>query len=559
MLLVLLIALPLLGGLGLLGLRSAGVDDRSRQQAGIGLAVVNLIVGCILTSQVFNATVPEAASRIVSRIEYAPAWLQLQLPAAMTTNEQGWQLSLGLDGLGAEMILLTVIVTLAVILIAQSTMETNRGSYYAWTLLASGGLLLVFSAMDLITFYIGFEITLIPLFVMIVGWGKEDAPQAAKRFVLYTLLGSIPMVLGLLGISHLYSGGQGWSIHLPTLAGNAASALVSPQLYQSQQWIFWLLLFGLGIKTAILPLHTWLPSTYDRSHPTTTAFLAAVVLKMGVFGFIRLVLPFTSVVCSEYGPSLMGWLGAIAIVAGALMALAQKELTLMLAYSSLSHVGFITIGLFSLTEEGIGGASLQMFNHGITTAALFLLTACILLRRKNLRLDEQSLGLAGMYPRLAFFTVFFIVAGVGMPGLNNFVGELLGLSAMLTRRPAVTAVSCLGILLGAWYSLRMVQYVFFGGEAAVKDKRSTETHPSDLNATQKLVFGGMAVLCLAIGVFPNKAIGLFKSDVERLAKAYSLSAATASLDAPASPEFAQVAPSHTRSQASHSPYSELAE
>jgi NADH-quinone oxidoreductase subunit M len=528
MLLLLLIAVPLLGGLGLITLGALGMDDRTRERVGIGIAIASLLIGGLLTYQVIQAAPPESNSRIVARIEYSPEWLQLRLPAALSTNNQGWQLSLGLDGIGAELVLLTLIVTLSVMFISQGTIDTKRGSYFAWLLLATSGLLLVFASMDLVLFYIGFEVTLIPLFMMMVGWGKAQATDAAKRFTLYTLLGSIPMVLALFGISQLYSGDTGWTVHLPTLSSRAAESLVSPPLYQSQLWIFSLLVFGLGIKTAILPLHTWLPATYSQSHPTTTAFLAAIVLKMGVFGFIRLVLPFTPIVCAEVGPSMMGWLGAIAIVAGALLALAQKDIALLLAYSSLSHVGFITVGLFSLTQEGIGGATLQMFNHGITTAAMFLLVACILVRRKNLRLDEQAGGMGSVYPRLALFTVFFTVAGVGMPGLNNFVGELLGLTGMMTRRPLITVVASLGIVLGAWYSLRMVQYIFFGNDPR-KDSNTRKTIDAagDLNGTQKLTFGALALICLAIGVMPNWAIGLFKGDVERLSRGFSLTTSSA--------------------------------
>ena len=523
MLILALIGIPLLGGGLLLALRSTGIADSARESIAMALAFMSLVLGAVCTYQVSQTSL-EQATGVSPRIEYSPEWLHVNLPAALATNEAGWQLSLGLDGIGAAMVMLTVIVACAVLVIARSTVETNRGDYASWILVATGGLLMVFSAMDLLLFYIGFEITLIPLFAMIAGWGNANGVAAAKRFTLYTLVGSIPMVLGLLGISQLYSGESGWTVHMPTLASQAASMTLSTEQTNLQVWVFLLLVLGLGIKTAIIPLHTWLPTTYAASHPTTTAFLAAVVLKMGLFGFVRLVLPFTAEACETLGPGLFGWLGAIAIVGGALIALAQKDLSLMFAYSSLSHVGFITIGLFSLSNEGIGGATLQMFNHGITTVAMFLLVACMLVRRPSLRIDEEASGVATQFPRLGFFTVFFITAAAGMPGLNNFVGELLTLSGMMTQRPVVTGVAVLGVVLGAWYSFRMLQYVLFGKSEKGRAKgRSSSTEgrvTTDLPLEHKLVFGSLAALCLFIGVMPNSALGLFKAEVAGIASAF---------------------------------------
>ncbi len=534
MLILVLIGIPLVGGSVLLALRPSGMTDRTRELLALAIVAVSLALGVVVTYQVSQAA-PIGQASVAPHIEYSPDWMRFKLAAALATNSAGWQLSLGLDGIGAAMVLLTLIVATAVLVVAQTTVSKNRGDYASWILIATGGLLLVFSAMDLLLFYIGFEITLIPLFAMIAGWGNADGFVAAKRFVLYTLLGSIPMVIGLFGICELYRGEGGWSVHMPTLAEQAATMVLTTQQLNLQMWVFLLLALGLGIKTAIIPLHTWLPTTYVASHPTTTAFLAAVVLKMGLFGFVRLVLPFTHETCEQLGPGLFGWLGAIAIVGGALVALAQKDLSLMFAYSSLSHVGFITIGLFSLSHEGIGGATLQMFNHGITTLAMFLLLACMFIRRPNLRLDEEAGGMSTQFPRLGFFTVFFITAAAGMPGLNNFVGELLTLSGMMTERPAVTGLAVLGVVLGAWYSFRMLQYVLFGAtNKGSGDKGRTKGRTSsgagsvttDLPIQHKAVFGSLALICLFIGVLPNRAIGLFKSDVEGIAGVYDTSAAT---------------------------------
>jgi NADH-quinone oxidoreductase subunit M len=208
----------------------------------------------------------------------------------------------------------------------------------------------------------------------------------------------------------------------------------------------------------------------------------------------------------------------VAIVYGALAALAQKDLRLLMAYSSLSHVGFITLGMFALNTEGITGATLQMFNHGLTTAAMFLLVACLIVRRGSARWDEGSRGVAGHFPLLAFFLVFFVVAGAGTPGLNNFVGELLALISMINLYPILTAVGSLGIVLGAWYAFRLTQNVLFGQYEADKRIASSTTLVSeDLAVGPKAVFFAMAIISLAIGVFPMKAIHVFRADAERIA------------------------------------------
>lgn len=523
------ILLPFVGGLVLLLARRSVVSETLGEWLATLVAVASLGLSIALVVALAKAPVPAAvadaiaagspAPTIVPKLEYAPEWLRIRLPATATLTNDGWQLRLGLDGIGAVMVLLTTLVTLCVLVIARKTVDRNRSDFGAWTLVATGCMLLVFMAMDLLLFYIGFELVLVPLFVLIVLWGDRDATRAAKRFVLYTLAGSIPMILALLGISALTSMPTDWQIGLSELSRRAAAQASDPDQLAAQAWIFWLLVLGLGIKTAVLPLHTWLPTTYGSSHPTCSAYLAAVVLKLGLFGFVRLALPLVPNASAAYGPIVLGTLGAVAIVYGALAALAQRDLRLLMAYSSLSHVGFITLGLFALNTEGIAGATLQMFNHGLTTAAMFLLVACLIVRRGSARWDVGSRGIADHFPRLAFFLVFFVVAGAGMPGLNNFVGEFLALAAMVSRYPVLTAVGSLGIVLGAWYSFRMTQNLLFGryeadGAAADSDL-PLETH--DLTVGQRAVFVPLAILSLAIGIMPLSAIDLFRADAERIA------------------------------------------
>jgi len=229
-----------------------------------------------------------------------------------------------------------------------------------------------------------------------------------------------------------------------------------------------------------------------------------------------LALPMVPQACENYGPTVMGLLGATAIVVGALMALAQTDLMRLLAYSSLSHVGFVTMGLFSLNEEGINGGVLQMFNHGITTAAVFLAASCLIARRGTAQLNSGSRGLSSRYPKLCAFMIFFLVAGAGAPGLNNFVGETLALTAMVAKQPWVAALGVLGIILGAWYSFRLIQNLLLGPDAPDRNHDVAALAQQDIDVREKSVFAFLAVVCLLIGVYPQMAINVIQRDAQQL-------------------------------------------
>ena len=511
-----LVLVPFFVGIGLLVARRCCLTEAVGEVIGL-IAASAMFVFSIVASVAVGSIEPLRGDTVIApRLEFTPSWLVLRLPSMLATNSEGWQLSLGLDGIGLSMVVLTAVVTLAVLLVSRKTVTHDRSDFGAWTLFAASGLMLVFTSMDLILFYVGFELTLIPLFALIAFWGDKDAGVAAKRFVLYTLAGSIPMVVGILGISLLYAGDGGWTANLPELSRRAALKASSVETAEAQTWVFGFLVLGLGIKMALLPVHTWLPKTYGSCHATAAAFLAAVVLKLGLFGFVRLALPMVPQACENYGPTVMGLLGATAIVVGALMALAQTDLMRLLAYSSLSHVGFVTMGLFSLNEEGINGGVLQMFNHGITTAAVFLAASCLIARRGTAQLNSGSRGLSSRYPKLCAFMIFFLVAGAGAPGLNNFVGETLALAAMVAKQPWVAALGVLGIILGAWYSFRLIQNLLLGPDAPDRNHDVAALAQQDIDVREKSVFAFLAVVCLLIGVYPQMAINVIQRDAQQL-------------------------------------------
>jgi NADH-quinone oxidoreductase subunit M len=536
-LLPILVLLPLIGGL--LICASYGRLGVWAHRLSVALATAVFFGGVLLTRQVAEAPLSGPGDGMVHpHVSYAPEWMTLSLPIEIQGHPVHWQLQLGADAFAASMVLLAGLVTLAVLLTAPRQISQRLGLYSGLILIVQGWLVGVFLAMDLLIFYVCFEAVLLPLILLINLWGDpKEAMRASRKFLLFTLAGSIPMVVGLVGLvlqsatperpsTVLLSelSGNEYRMRLAPIIEPAASAedkdakLAAQQAQVSaitrSQWIILLTLaLGLGIKMALLPLHSWLPATYAAAHPNTTALIAAVVGKLGVYGLLRLVLPLTPVALSETLQWTIAALGAIAIVYGAVIALGQTDLRKIFAYSSLSHMGFVTLGLMAMNREGLSGATLQMFNHGLLTAAMFLLLGMIESRRGRLTLDEQSHGLAAAYPRLGTLLVFFTLAGAGLPGLNGFVGELLALTGMTRLSIPLVAVAVLGTVLGAWYGLRVVQFILCGSDGSAKHPADS----SDLRTADLVALVPLAVLALAIGVMPSRATNFLRDDVEHLA------------------------------------------
>lgn len=524
-----LVLLPLFAGLAIF---IAGPRGRSLVGGAVVVSLVNLLLSLLLAVQVSNAPLPEAIGTIAPRVRFVPEWLTIDLPISIGKHAVHWQLEFGADGIGALLVLLTGLVGFATVLLATIQIKERLEHYVALLLISQAMLMGVFLSMDLVSFYLFFEAVLLPLILLINGWGIRELSQAASRkFLIYTLVGSIPMVLGLIGLALQSSNEDRAStvslpvlsqiVHETNLAPDAtptASAATAAYIAANDQWILWVLLLGFGIKLAVLPLHTWLPTTYAVSHPNTTALIAAVVAKLGVFGLIRIVIPLTPLAVSAYAQYLFGALGAFAIVYGAMVALTQSDMRRVLAYSSISHVGFITVGLMSLNSEGLHGAAIQMFNHGIITAAMFLLLAMLEQRIGPVSLKEQDRGLAAHFPKMGVLLVFFTLAGAGLPGLNGFVGELLAMTGMIRVSGFITSIAVLGTVLGAWYALRIVQRILFGsdGKTHVKDRPSAAI--PDLAPIEWAPLVLLAALCVMIGLRPQDTMHLITNDVQRITK-----------------------------------------
>jgi NADH-quinone oxidoreductase subunit M len=521
------ILLPLLSGLAIF---LAGYQGRKLVPFGVAASLATFLLSVGVVYATFNGAKadPNSLATVASAIEFAPSWLRIQLPVSISNHLVRWQLHFGVDGIGALMVLLTGIVTAAVCIFSIQQIRDRLHQYIALILITESMLMGVFMSMDLVSFYLFFEAVLLPLILLINGWGNpKEALSASRKFLLFTLAGSVPMVIGFIGIALQSASIANPSTvdlevlsamaHQQQIEAVAGGAEMVSTLATNQQWILWLLLLGFGIKLAVLPLHTWLPSTYAVANPNTTALIASVVAKLGVFGIVRIVLPMTPIGLASEAQILFASLGAIAIVYGAFVALSQSDLRKVFAYSSISHMGFVTVGLMSLNTEGMSGAAIQMFNHGIITCAMFLLLGMLEQRRANLTFTMEDLGMAALYPRISVLLVFFTLAGAGLPGLNGFVGELLAMMGMTRVNAAITAIAVLGTVLGAWYGLRIVQRLMFGSDGHSKHKPLIEGQ-GDCASLELTTLAFMAIVCVYIGVRPSGPMKMIEPDIARLAK-----------------------------------------
>lgn len=449
----------------------------------------------------------------------ATVWPLMQLGSGAT-------FAVGLDGLGLWLFGLSTLLMFSAVLVSWNAIQERSALFYAMLLLLEFGCLGVFAAQDLLLFYIFFEFTLIPLFFLIGIWGSEDRRYAAVKFFLYTLAGSVLTFLGLLMIALWHWQFRDDAVMDFSLANISATLAEHPLPADRQFWIFLALFAGFAIKVPLFPFHSWLPLAHVQAPAAGSVFLAGILLKMGVYGFLRFSVPFLPLATAQCMPWLL-WLSLIAIVYGALVALAQRDIKRLIAYSSVSHLGFCTLGLFALNRLGVQGAALQLVNHGLSTGGLFAIVGMIYERYHTREIDKLG-GLSRRLPWLAFFMLVFTFSSIGLPGLNGFVGELLILIGMFQRGfaegpplwqsqyQAIAVLAVSGVVLGAWYMLWLVQRVFFGPlkepaehESHATDAASSATHghgasaPADMSVREILALAPLVFFIVWIGLQPD--------------------------------------------------------
>ena len=405
--------------------------------------------------------------------------------------------SLGIDGISLPLVLMTAALMPLCVLVSWESIVTKLRTFMAVLLVMETAMLGVFVALDFVLFYVFWEAMLIPMYLLIGVWGGPNRLYAAIKFFLYTLAGSVLLLVAIL-VLYFYGG---HTFDVPALSQVTYPAAV-------QQWLFLAFFAAFAVKVPMFPFHTWLPDAHVEAPTAGSVILASVLLKMGAYGFVRFSLPMLPDASRDMTP-LMATLSIIAIIYGAYMALAQVDLKKLIAYSSVSHMGFVTLGLFVMNQQGIEGAVLQMVNHGITTGALFLCVG-IIYERTHSRLIADNVGLAKPMPRYATFLVIFALSSLGLPGTNSFVGEFLVLVGTFLWSKAVTALASLGIILAAAYLLYMVQRVVFGVPLARE-----LPHLKDLDLREFGTLVPLVVLVFWIGLFPNPLVSRMHSTVTK--------------------------------------------
>lgn len=404
--------------------------------------------------------------------------------------------AVGIDGLSLLLVMLTTLLGPIVVLSSWTYITKGQKGYYTLLLILQTGITGVFTSFDLFLFYIFFEVTLIPMYFIIGIWGGKNRIYAAVKFVIYTLVGSLLMLVAILFLGFE----AGAAVNNGVFTTDWYKLLEYNVPLVTQGWLFALFAFSFAIKVPLFPLHTWLPDAHVQAPTGGSVILAGVLLKMGTYGLLRFCLPLFPN-ASQSWAILISILAVIGIIYGALVARVQEDAKSLVAYSSVSHLGFVVLGLFAFTAEAMQGAVIQMVNHGLSTGALFLLVGMLYERRHTRMMDDYG-GLASSVPVLTTLMVFSVLASAGLPGLNGFVGEFLILlgsfKSTVLDSPTLVIFATTGVILAAVYLLHMVYRTFFG---ELTEPANAEM--ADVNGREFLLMAPLVVLMFVLGFFPN--------------------------------------------------------
>ena len=481
---------------------------------------LSLIVFLPLAFAVAIVLFPGSSQGFVKRFAFGAALAELALSLPLwwrfQPGQPGWQFEetfdwipalgasyhLGVDGISVLLVLLTTLMTAIACLASWNAVEKREREFYAMLLALETGMLGTFLSLDLLLFYVFWEAMLIPMYLLIGVWGGPRRIYAAIKFFLYTMVGSVLMLAAILWLYFMNRAVTGHA----TFALDAYYALQIPG--GVQVWLFLAFALAFAIKVPMFPFHTWLPDAHVEAPTAGSVILAAVLLKMGTYGFLRFAMPLFPVASAQFAPWIAG-LALVGILYGALVAMVQPDLKKLVAYSSVSHLGFCMLGLYAMNPQGMSGAMLQMLNHGVSTGALFLLVG-VVYERRHTRLISDFGGL--WKPMPVFSSIFLIVmlSSIGLPGTNGFVGEFLVLLGAFRAVPAWAFIGGLGVILSACYMLWMFQRAIFGPVTHAENA----TLP-DLSLRERLVFAPILILILWMGVMPQPFIDRMQPALDR--------------------------------------------
>lgn len=454
------------------------------KSAARGLAGAFSLVSLLVTVYLYLNFVPDASTQYLVNLAWIPQF--------------GIQFKAGVDGISMVLLLLTNILIPLIILSSFKQDIKDQSAFYALILFMQSGLLLVFTALDAFLFYVGWEIALIPVYFICALWGGENRIRVNLKFFIYTIAGSLLMLLAIIYL-HLQTPGNSYDLtEFYKLELDSAT----------QSWIFWAFFIAFAIKMPVFPFHTWQPDTYTEAPTAGTMLLSGIMLKMGIYGVIRWLIPVAPLGFSAWGETAL-ILSIIGVVYASIIAFTQNDIKRLIAYSSIAHVGLISAGIFAWNVQGVQGAIIQMLNHGINVVGMFFI-ADIIIRRMNTRELSDMGGIAKPAPVLAITFLIVLLGTVALPLTNGFVGEFLLLMGVFNYNIVYSAVAGLTIILGAVYMLRMYQKVMLGG---VNIRTSAF---ADLDTTEKSVLIIISILIIFIGVYPQPVLNISESAVINL-------------------------------------------
>jgi len=467
-------ALPLVGALLLLFVgNSDGKKDGFFRWAALAISLVEFAVTCLLWA---SFDTHSADMQFVERVPWIPAF--------------GIDYYVGIDGISLLLVVLTGFLTPIALLSSWEGIEKKVKEFSIFILVLEAAMVGVFVSLDLFLFYVFWDAMLIPMYFLIGIWGYDQRIYAAVKFMLYTMAGSVLMLVAILGLAFLHKEATGsYSFDLLKLY----TLDIAPQ---TQQWFFLAFAVAFAIKVPLFPFHTWLPDAHVQAPTAGSIILAGVLLKMGTYGLVRFAFPLFPLAAATFAPWI-AILAVIGIIYGALVAMVQPDMKKLVAYSSVSHLGFVVLGICAMNPQGVQGAVYQMLAHGISTGGLFLVVGMLSDRRHTRQISEFG-GLRNVMPRLTAAFLIITLASIGMPALNGFVGEFLTLMGAYIWDPRLVVGAGLGVILSAVYMLSMFQKVYLGEVTHAKNQKLQDLQPREWASVIPL-----CAMAIFMGVFPS--------------------------------------------------------
>ncbi len=472
------IFLPILGAL-LIFLIKRSSETFIRWTA-LAVSIINFVLSIPLFTGFDKTT---AAMQFVEKRAWIPAW--------------GINYSLGVDGISVLFVMLSTLLTILCVTVSWNSIKIKTKDFYAALLLIEGSMIGVFCSLDMFLFYIFWEAMLIPMFLLIGVWGGPKRVYAAIKFFLFTLVGSVLMLIGII-VLYLNTG----------KSFDVLQMMTTNYPFHLQVILFWAFFAAFAVKVPMFPVHTWLPDAHTEAPTAGSVILAGILIKMGAYGFLRFSMPILPEATKAMAPAMMV-LSVVAIIYGAVICLGQTDIKRLIAYSSVSHMGFVTLGIFALNMQGLQGGILQMINHGVVTGGLFLCIGMVYDRTHTRQIADYG-GAASVLPVYAALFMVLTLASIGLPGTNGFIGEFLIILGGFTTSKIMGTLSATGIIIGAAYMLWLYQRVFF-----------MEINPKmqgykDIDLREILTLVPLIFLIFWIGVYPNTFLSFMDVSVQHL-------------------------------------------